>query len=63
MSGAVNPDSMLYAVTAALFYLLARAFRRGLTRTQAIALGALTAVGLDDEAQLRRRRAGGARSG
>ena len=46
MSGAVNPDSMLYAVTAALLYLLARAFRRGLTRTQAIALGALTAVGL-----------------
>lgn len=46
MSGAVNPDSMLYAVTAALFYGLARAFRRGLTRSLAIALGAVIAVGL-----------------
>jgi 4-amino-4-deoxy-L-arabinose transferase-like glycosyltransferase len=46
MSGAVNPDSMLYAVTAALFYGLARAFRRGLTRTHAIVLGILVAVGL-----------------
>jgi hypothetical protein len=46
MSGAVNPDAMLYAVTAALFYCLARAFRRGLTRRSAIALGAVTAVGL-----------------
>ena len=46
MSGAVNPDSMLIAVTAALFYGLARAFRRGLTRGQAIVLGLLTAIGL-----------------
>ena len=46
MSGAVTPEPMLYAVTAALFYCLARAFRRGLTRGQAVALGALTAVGL-----------------
>jgi len=46
MSGAVNPDAMLYAVTAAVFYALARAFRRGLTRAGAVALGALTAVGL-----------------
>jgi 4-amino-4-deoxy-L-arabinose transferase-like glycosyltransferase len=46
MSGAVNPDSMLYAVTAALFYGLARAFRRGLTRALALALGALIATGL-----------------
>ncbi len=46
MSGAVNPDSMMYAVTAALFYGLARAFRRGLTRAQAIVLGTLTATGL-----------------
>jgi 4-amino-4-deoxy-L-arabinose transferase-like glycosyltransferase len=45
MSGAVNPDSMLYAVTAALFYCLARAFRVGLTRKRAITLGVLTAVG------------------
>jgi 4-amino-4-deoxy-L-arabinose transferase-like glycosyltransferase len=46
MSGAVNPDSMLYAVVAAVFYSLARAFRRGLTRASAATLGALTAIGL-----------------
>jgi 4-amino-4-deoxy-L-arabinose transferase-like glycosyltransferase len=46
MSGAVNPDAMLYAVTAALFFVLARAFRRGLTRGLALALGAVIAVGL-----------------
>jgi hypothetical protein len=45
MSGAVNPDAMLYTVTAALFYGLARAFRRGFTRGLAVALGALTAIG------------------
>ncbi len=46
MSGAVNPDAMLFAVTAALFFALARGFRRGLTRQGAITLGALIAVGL-----------------
>ncbi len=46
MSGAVNPDSMLYTVTAAVFYCLARAFRRGLTRTAAIVLGVVIAAGL-----------------
>jgi hypothetical protein len=46
MSGAVNPDSMLYAVTAALFFCLARAFRCGLTRARALTLGAVLAVGL-----------------
>jgi len=46
MSGAVNPDSMLYAVTACLFYALARAFRRGLTRRSALVLGAIVAGGL-----------------
>jgi Predicted membrane protein (DUF2142) len=46
MSGAVNPDAMLYAVTAALFYCLARAFRMGLTRGRALVLGAVVAVGL-----------------
>ncbi len=45
ISGGVNPDSMLFAVSAALFFCLARAFRRGLTRTTAIAIGAATAVG------------------
>jgi hypothetical protein len=46
MSGAVNPDAQLYAVSAALFYALARAFRRGLTRGSACAIGAVIAVGL-----------------
>jgi hypothetical protein len=46
MSGAVNPDSMLFAVSAAVFYCLARAFRRGLTRRNALTIGALIAVGL-----------------
>jgi hypothetical protein len=46
MSGAVNPDSMLFAVSAAIFYCLARAFRRGLTRRLAVVIGVLTAVGL-----------------
>jgi 4-amino-4-deoxy-L-arabinose transferase-like glycosyltransferase len=46
MSGAVNPDSMLYAVTAAVFFCLARGFRLGLTRALALALGAAIAVGL-----------------
>jgi hypothetical protein len=45
MSGAVNPDALLYAVSAALFYALARAFRRGLTRRSAIVLGGVTAIG------------------
>lgn len=45
ISGAVNPDSMLTAVSAMSFYCLARAFKRGLTRTLAITIGALIAVG------------------
>jgi hypothetical protein len=45
MSGAVNPDAMLFAVSAAIFYCLARAFRRGLTRRLAVVIGLLTAVG------------------
>ena len=45
MSGAVNPDAMLFAVSAALFYCLARAFRRGLTPRSAIATGLVIAVG------------------
>ncbi len=45
MSGSVNPDALLFAVSAALFYCLARAFRRGLTPRLAIALGAVLAVG------------------
>jgi Predicted membrane protein (DUF2142) len=45
MSGAVNPDALLCAVSAAMFYLLARAFRHGLTPRLAIAIGAVTAIG------------------
>ncbi len=45
MSGAVNPDAMLSAVSAAIFYCFARAFRRGLTPRLAIAIGLLTAAG------------------
>jgi hypothetical protein len=46
MSGAVNPDALLFAVSAALFYCLARGFRRGITPRLALALGAVLAVGL-----------------
>ncbi|HEY3864693.1 MAG TPA: DUF2142 domain-containing protein [Solirubrobacteraceae bacterium] len=46
MSGSVNPDAMLFTVSAAAFYCLARAFRLGLTRGSAVALGVVTAIGL-----------------
>jgi 4-amino-4-deoxy-L-arabinose transferase-like glycosyltransferase len=45
MSGAVNPDAMLFAVAAAAFYLLARGFRRGLDARLAVALGTTIAIG------------------
>jgi hypothetical protein len=45
ISGAMNPDSMLAAVSAMIFYCLARAFRRGLTSRLAAVVGALVAVG------------------
>jgi 4-amino-4-deoxy-L-arabinose transferase-like glycosyltransferase len=45
MSGSVNPDSMLFAVSAAVIYCVARAFRRGLTRRLALALGVGIAAG------------------
>lgn len=45
MSGGVNPDAMLFAVCAALYYCLARAYRRGLTPRLAATIGAVTAVG------------------
>jgi 4-amino-4-deoxy-L-arabinose transferase-like glycosyltransferase len=44
-SGTVNPDVLLATVSAALFYCLARGFRRGLTPRLAIAIGAAIAVG------------------
>lgn len=46
MSGAVNPDAMLYAVSAALFFVLARALRWELTPALAVAIGAVLAVGM-----------------
>jgi hypothetical protein len=45
MSGAVNPDALLFAVTAATFYRLAHAFRRGLSTGRAVTIGALMAIG------------------
>jgi hypothetical protein len=46
MSGAVNPDALLAAVSAALFWCLARGFRRGLDRPLALAFAAVLAVGI-----------------
>ncbi len=46
VSGGVNPDAMLFGVSAALFYCLARAFRRGLNRRAALAIGVVIAIGL-----------------
>jgi hypothetical protein len=46
MSGIVNPDSMLYAVSAATFFCLARGFRAGLTPRLTIGLGAVVALGI-----------------
>jgi hypothetical protein len=46
MSGAVNPDALLCALSSVLFYCLARGFRRGLTPALAIATGAVIAAGL-----------------
>ncbi|HVR05109.1 MAG TPA: DUF2142 domain-containing protein, partial [Solirubrobacteraceae bacterium] len=45
MAGAVNPDALLFALSSALFYCLARGFRRGMTRGLAVALGATIAAG------------------
>ncbi|HEU0249222.1 MAG TPA: DUF2142 domain-containing protein [Solirubrobacteraceae bacterium] len=46
MSGTLNPDTMLYTVSAAVLLCLARAFRRGLSMRLSIALGAAIAIGL-----------------
>lgn len=46
ISGAVNPDSLLFAVSAAVFFCLARAFRRSLTTRAAVAVGSLIAIGI-----------------
>jgi hypothetical protein len=46
VSGGVNPDALLFAVSAALFLSLARAFRRGMTTRRAVAIGAVLGIGL-----------------
>jgi 4-amino-4-deoxy-L-arabinose transferase-like glycosyltransferase len=46
MSGGVTPEAQLYAVSAATFLCLARAFRRGLTPKRAGAIAAVVAIGL-----------------
>jgi 4-amino-4-deoxy-L-arabinose transferase-like glycosyltransferase len=45
ISGGVTPEAMLTTVSAAIFYALARAFRRGLTKRLAILIGVMIAVG------------------
>ncbi|HVR05840.1 MAG TPA: DUF2142 domain-containing protein [Solirubrobacteraceae bacterium] len=45
ISGAVNPDALCLTISAALFYGLARAFRRGLTPGLGAAVGAAIALG------------------
>jgi hypothetical protein len=45
MSGAVNPEAMFVAVAALGFFLIARAFRRGLTPALAIGIGVTIALG------------------
>jgi hypothetical protein len=44
-SGAVTPEALFYVVSAAMFFCLARAFRRGLTRKRAVAIGVVAALG------------------
>lgn len=46
ISGGANPDALLSATSSALFLCLARGFRRGLTRSLAVATGAVIACGL-----------------
>jgi 4-amino-4-deoxy-L-arabinose transferase-like glycosyltransferase len=46
MGGSVNSDTLLYAVSAALFYCMARGFRHGLTPRLAALTGATIAIGL-----------------
>jgi Predicted membrane protein (DUF2142) len=45
-TGSVNPDALIYALSAASFLCLARGFRRGLTLRLAVALGLVSAAGL-----------------
>ncbi len=45
VSGSVNPDALVLTIATAVFFCITRAFRRGLTRRSAVALGILIAVG------------------
>ncbi|HEX7292412.1 MAG TPA: DUF2142 domain-containing protein [Conexibacter sp.] len=46
ISGGVNPDALLFALSGALFLCLARGFRHGFTPRLALATGAVMALGL-----------------
>lgn len=46
ISGGVSADALLFTASAALFFSLARAFRRGLTVERALGVGAALAVGV-----------------
>jgi Predicted membrane protein (DUF2142) len=46
MSGSVNPDTLLFTISAAVFLCLARAFHRGFTWRPAVLLGLLVVAGL-----------------
>jgi 4-amino-4-deoxy-L-arabinose transferase-like glycosyltransferase len=46
MTGGVTNDALLYTASALLFFLMARAFRRGLDPKLGIAIGAAVAIGL-----------------
>jgi hypothetical protein len=46
ISGGVNPDALLFAVCAALLFLLARAFRRGMTTRLTVWIGVALAAGM-----------------
>jgi 4-amino-4-deoxy-L-arabinose transferase-like glycosyltransferase len=46
VSSGVTPDALLFTSSAALFYALARAFRRGLTLRRGLGIGAALAVGV-----------------
>jgi 4-amino-4-deoxy-L-arabinose transferase-like glycosyltransferase len=46
ISGGVTPDALLFTASAALFFGLARAFRRGLTTRRGLAIGAVLAIGV-----------------
>lgn len=45
-TASVNPDALIFTLSAATFLCLARGFRRGLTPRLAVALGLVTAAGL-----------------